>query len=138
MLYNLCQIGSTDLLELSHEMTPMTWKEFCGQMIEEPRKRTVIGYDPFLLEPPTNPDVVMDAIDYCITISKYLDLEYCILTYDQAIYDIALALQTKYPDKYKSLILRMGGFHILMNFFGAIGRLMDGTGLEQLMIEGDV
>ena len=25
-----------------------------------------------------------------------------------------------------------------MNFFGAIGRLMDGTGLEQLLVEGDV
>ena len=33
----------------------------------------------------------------------------------------------------------MGGFHILMNFLGAIGRLMSGTGLEQQMIiDGEV
>ena len=70
--------------------------------------------------------------------SKYLGLNYCILTCDQAIYEICLALQKKFTEKCKNVILRMGGFHILMNFWGAIGRLMSGTGLEQLMIDGEV
>lgn len=137
-LYNICQMGSTDLLELSHEMNPLSWKAFHRQISEEQSTRTVIGYGPFTPEPPTNPDIVMKGIDYCMSVSKYLSVDYCVLTCDQAIYEIALALQKKYPDKYQKLILRMGGFHILMNFFGAIGRLMEGTGLEQLMIEGGV
>ena len=31
------------------------------------------------------------------------------------------------------IILRLGGFHAEMSFFGAIGHLMDGSGLRELM-----
>ena len=35
-------------------------------------------------------------------------------------------------------MIRMGGFHIAMIFLGSIGKLMDGTGLEDLLVEGVV
>jgi hypothetical protein len=74
-----CQMGYTDLLELSREMDPISWKEFHKQMTEEPNdKRTVIGYGPLTPEAPTNPDIVMKAIDNCMSVSKYLHLENCV------------------------------------------------------------
>ena len=33
----------------------------------------------------------------------------------------------------RSVILRLGGFHILMSFLGSIGHLMAGTGLQELL-----
>ena len=133
-LYKLGQIGSTDLLDLTSEMEPATWKEFHKKFIEQSSVQTTIGYGPFVPKPPTTPNVVMESVDDFMAVSKYLGLNYCVLTCDQAIYEICHALQKKFTEKYKNVILRMGGFHILMNFWGAIGRLMSGTGLEQLMI----
>ena len=34
-----------------------------------------------------------------------------------------------------NVILRMGGFHIAQTFFGAIGHLMQGTGIVDIMVE---
>jgi hypothetical protein len=33
----------------------------------------------------------------------------------------------------RKIILRLGGFHTLMNFAGCIGLLMDGSGLQELL-----
>ena len=38
----------------------------------------------------------------------------------------------------KQLILRMGGSYMAQNFPGAIGHLMQSTGIEDIMVETDV
>ncbi len=44
----------------------------------------------------------------------------------------------KNPQKYAKLILRMGGFHIAQHFLGAIGHLMQASGVEDIIVEADV
>jgi hypothetical protein len=56
----------------------------------------------------------------------------------QAIYEIVLALKNKHPQKYENLIIRMGGFHIAQNFLGAIGHLMKGSGLEDILVHAEI
>lgn len=58
-----------------------------------------------------------------------------IVTSDQAIYEIVQAVKFKYPDKYHIVISRMGGFHIIMNFFGAVGKLVSNAVIEILFPE---
>jgi hypothetical protein len=65
-------------------------------------------------------------------------LTFCVLTCDQAIYEICLALKKKFPQKNENLILRMVGFQILTNFDSAFGKIMDGTGIEQQMVDNEV
>jgi len=36
-------------------------------------------------------------------------------------------------DPVSAIILKLGGFHTIMNFLGSIGHLMDGSGLDDLM-----
>ena len=80
-LYKLGQIGSTDLLDLTSEMEPATWKEFHTKFIEQSSVQTTISYGPLVPKPPTNPDVVMKSVDYFMAVSKYLGLNYCVLTF---------------------------------------------------------
>ena len=35
-----------------------------------------------------------------------------------------------------SLSVRLGGFHVAVNFMGTVGHLMKGSGIEQLLVEG--
>ena len=53
-------------------------------------------------------------------------------------YYIKLGLQKKNKEKYAKLILCMDGFHIAQNLLGAIGHLMQSTGIEDIMVEADV
>ena len=61
-----------------------------------------------------------------------------VVTCDQAIYEIALAIRNKNPQKYQYLILRMGGFHISLNFMGSVGMLMKGNGVEDILVQAGI
>ena len=58
-----------------------------------------------------------------------------IMTFDQPLYLKALTvISSKHADSdLKSIILRLGTFHLQMNFLGAIGYLMAGSGLQEIM-----
>ena len=101
--------------DLENPVTHLTWNAFNKLLIEDHVPATVIGYGPFFPESPTNPDVVHASVDYYIKVTNKLGQEHCILTCDQAIYEIVLGLQKKCPNSYKLLILGMGGFHIANN-----------------------
>ena len=70
-------------------------------------------------------------------LSRKLGQEFTIITCDQAIYEIVLGLQKKKPQKYAEVVIRMGVFHIAQNFLGAIGHLMQATGIEDIMVEAN-
>ena len=133
-LYKLGQIGSTDL-DLTSEMEPATWKEFHMKFIEQSSVLTTMGYGPFVPKPPTNPDVVMESVDYFMAGSKYLGLNDWVLTCDQAIYEICFALQKKFTENTR---MSFWGWEVSIYSWIFWGHLMSGTGLEQLMIDGEV
>lgn len=57
----------------------------------------------------------------------------CILTFDQPLYIKAreIALESDLQIS-KSIVMRLGGFHLLMSFMGSIGFIMAGSGLQDL------
>lgn len=58
-----------------------------------------------------------------------------ILTFDQPLWWKALNIIQNEPSgsDLKSIVLRLGGFHIEMSFLGCIGHLMAGSGLQELL-----
>lgn len=58
-----------------------------------------------------------------------------ILTFDQPLYWKAMHIVELEPmdSPLKSVILRLGGFHLEMSFAGCIGHMMDGSGLSELL-----
>ena len=58
-----------------------------------------------------------------------------ILTFDQPLWWKAITIQESAPrdSEIRSIVLRLGGFHTEMSYLGAIGHLMAGTGLQELL-----
>jgi hypothetical protein len=58
-----------------------------------------------------------------------------ILTFDQPLWLKALNLQESSPTNstLRAIILRLGGFHTQMNYLGAIGNIMSGSGLQEVL-----
>jgi hypothetical protein len=57
-----------------------------------------------------------------------------ILTFDQPLYWKAFTIRQNEDESspIKNIILRLGGFHMTMSYLGAIGHIMNGTGLREL------
>ena len=54
-----------------------------------------------------------------------------VLTMDQPLYHKALMIATAEDSPFKSMILRLGGFHTIMCFMAAIGDTMENSGLKE-------
>lgn len=44
----------------------------------------------------------------------------------------------QYPQRYKQLVVRLGGFHLAENFLGCIGFMMKEGGIEDILVEADI
>ena len=62
--------------------------------------------------------------------------EFTIFTCDQQLYRVSLQVILAYPEQFSNVILRLGGMHMLMSFVGAVGSLMEESGLVEVMNAG--
>lgn len=58
-----------------------------------------------------------------------------VITFDLAIYAKAKQIQFKFEEEFKDTTVRMGGFHIALNFIAVIGKRYENFGLEDILIE---
>lgn len=130
----MARICPTKLLEVDIDCP--TWKVFYASIEQRGRPITKIGYCPFLNSPPTDPNVVREALYLCMKASRQLGQEYTVVTQDEAVYEISYTLRRQCPEMFSNVILRLGGFHLLMNYLGAVGKIMAATGLKDLFVEG--
>lgn len=63
-----------------------------------------------------------------------LGQSYSVIMFDLAIYMKAKENQWRFPEEFKDMIIRMGGFHITLNYLAVIGKIFEESGLEDLLI----
>ena len=61
--------------------------------------------------------------------------EFTIFTNDQQLYRVVVGITWVHKEQFLTFIPRLGGMHTLMSFVGAIGTLMGGSGMEEVMEE---
>ena len=71
-------------------------------------------------------------------ISRKLEQNLTVITFYEAIYSKGKEIQWHVPSEFHDVILRLGEFHIALNFLGVIGTKYPGSGLEDIMIESGV
>lgn len=89
---------------------------------------------PFINAPPTDYDTLLTSLLFSIEKCKASNQNTCIVTFDQPLYwkarDITAAADPN--TDLSKVVVRLGGFHLLMSFIGAIGYIMSGSGLEDI------
>lgn len=109
-----------------------------GYMERRTAKRPYLSsriiYLPFINAPPSDYDTIYTALLSAIEKCKSLKQESCVITFDQPLYikarDIVQSIGPN-PESIK-IFIRLGGFHFLISFMGAIGYIMNGSGLNKL------
>ena len=88
---------------------------------------------PFINAPPSDADTVFTSLLAAKEKCESLNLKSCIVTFDQSLYWKArdMVMNSQNPEL-SDVIVRLGGFHLLMSFMGAVGTIMAGSGLKDL------
>ena len=97
----------------------------------QPKTKAV--YLPLIDMTPSDPDTMMTALHKAKRLTEERGQKYAIFTSDQQLYIVAVDVKWAYPNEFADVIIRLGGMHMLMSFVGAVGTLMGGTGLAEIM-----
>lgn len=112
-----------------------SWNGFMQEVTKQNNFQvSEVLYLPFINLPPSSYDglhtAICTAIENCLSMGQ----KTCIITFDQPLYmkakDIACTLEE--PQR-SSVVIRLGGFHLLMSFLGCIGYIMSGSGLKDIL-----
>ena len=79
---------------------------------------------------PTEYSTVYTAMKNVQAMMAVLNQKHSVITFDLAIYTKAKEIQ--------NTVIRMGGFHIALNFLSVIGKILKDSGIEDLLIESGV
>ena len=96
---------------------------------------TTVGYCPLIPASPTEYSTVYTVMKTVQNLMKALNQAYSVITFDEAIYCKAKEIQWQRTDEFSDTILRLGGFHTVLNFMAVIGKRYEDSGLEDLLIE---
>lgn len=97
-----------------------------------------VGYMPIIPAPADDMDTVFTVLTKCQAISQSLGQRNTIITFDEALYFRAKEICWLKPHCFENVIIRLGGFHILMTFMKCIGKHMDSSGLKDIWVESGV
>jgi len=124
------------LYEKSRDIPGLSgWNGFMEDVTRDnPYEVTFVRYQPFINAPPNDYDTIFTALLTGVEESKSLNQVTCLVTFDQPLYLKARDILASRPadPALSNVVLRLGGFHLLMSFMGAIGYIMQGSGLTEL------
>ena len=116
-----------------------SWTGFNSVLRKDiPVSKGLVGYLDCLDAPATDNATTYHLLCRSLMIKEKLGLSSMICVYDQAMFPKAIKIQFKEKEKFKSLVLMMGGFHTLMMFLGFIGTHFKDAGLQDILIQGGV
>lgn len=111
---------------------PPNWQGFMSKVEVGTCQSTAVIYNPMIpLNPQTN-EAVYSTMAFVLGQAKKMGMCCATLTLDQPLYLKAYKIKQDNLSEFQKINIRLGGFHQLMSFLGAIGKLMEGSGLEDL------
>ena len=108
--------------------------EWAGYMKEMPAgKVTRYTFGPLEDSPPAHADTVLSSLLYIKNFVKQHNTNFVHVVAGMQIYKVIMQIKWADCKRWKGLVARPGGMHILMSFLGCVGQLMEDTGLEELL-----
>ena len=134
------QRASQHDVEFLNDMVRIQCPEYNGYSTARARNqgfpikpRTKIEYKPLIDMYPSDPDTIMTSLTKAQEITNSTGQEFVVFTCDLQLFKEAQKILWTYPDRFSNVVLRVGGMHMLMSFVGAIGSLMAGSGLAEIL-----
>ena len=112
------------------------WSGFMSKICDQnsSHMKSAILPEPFVNLAPTNPSTIYTCLLNAAEEGRKHGQSMTMVTFDQPLYTKAceMVLSAGPSSPLSSVIIRLGGFHLLKSFLGATGTIMAGSGLEEL------
>ena len=97
-----------------------------------------IGYCPMIDGSSNDFSTIYTVLKHAQKISAAMGQADAVITFDLAIYSKAKEIQWRFPNELSNVVVRMGGFHVVLNFLSLLGKKFADSGLDDLLIESGV
>ena len=140
MLLRLGQLAEVFQGKLSQENEQRipSWSSYHALVFPEVPAKTVIGYCPMINGSATEFSTIYTVMKNAQAMARSVDREDCVITFDLAIYMKAKQLQWRLAEEFADTVIRLGGFHIALNYLSVRGKKLSNSGVEDLHIESGV
>ena len=125
-------------IEAQEEQPVPSWGGFNSILYPELPCTSKIGYCPTIKGSSTEFSTVYTVMKHAQKMCTNLGQVDTVITFDLAIYTKAKQIQMKFPEELSGTVIRLGGFHIALNFLSLLGKMFCSSGLEDLLIESSV
>ncbi|GBM29013.1 hypothetical protein AVEN_66417-1 [Araneus ventricosus] len=90
---------------------------------------------PFIPQPASVYNTIYTTLICALETAKRYGHDVCIVTFDQPLYTKAQEIVAVAPEgsDLAKIVIRLGGFHLLNSFFGAIGYIMQESGIKEVL-----
>ena len=136
----LTRLLSTKLFEVELEPTTADqqkiarWTAFNTMVSCGAPSTTEVGYCPMINGTLTDYNTVYTFMKQVQQMMSSPGQEYSVVTFDLAIYMKAKEIQWRHPEEFDDTVIRMGGFHIALNYLAVIGKMFRDSGLLDRII----
>ena len=139
-LLRLCpkKFGEDVIAEALDKQAIPSWAGFNAILYPEMPIVNNIGYCPMVDGSSNDYSTIYTVLKHAQKISATVGQADTVITFDLAIYSKAKEIQWRFPDEFSNVLVRMGGFHIALNFLSLLGKKFADSGLEDLLIESGV
>lgn len=115
-----------------------SWSGFNSILFPDMPQQSNVGYCPMIDGNSTDFSTVYTVLKHAQMISSAMGQEDTVITFDLLIYMKAKQIQWRYPEEFSDVVVRMGGFHIALNYLSLVGKKYLDSGLDDLLIESGV
>ena len=124
------------------EVAIPAWTGFQVETVNVQPKLANIGFMPAIPASPTQMNVIEEILNRTLTCMKELELPFIFLEVDQAIYNKVLQVlfdvKKRNSTKYDKVIVRMGGFHVIICLLRTLYSRFHDSGVVELLVEAGV
>ena len=126
--------------KLNHQFTVPEWSGWISLTTETSStvQQSVVGYVAPILQPITEYSTVHHCMQLSMEASARHAQKYSFITMDLAAAKIAFDVKWQQPETFRNVIIHLGGFHTMCSYMGAIGKMMCGSGFEDVLMESGV
>lgn len=115
-----------------------SWTPFNQKISDRDHPQSIVGYLPLIPAPAHDMDTIATVLVRCQAIAKHLGQSKVVVTFDEALYCKAKELMWHNPDQFRNVVVRLGGFHVALNFLKTIGQHFKHSGLSEVLHESGV
>jgi len=106
--------------------------------ISEPVQLSNIGYLTPIQLPITQVSTVHQCLLTSMQISEKLGQKFTFVTFDLAAAKLAFNVKFHNPEQFSNVTVHLGAFHTICAYMAALGRMMEGSGFEELVLDAGI